>query len=325
MSSRIDFRELKARVPFHHIIERYGLTVRLVGGSLVGLCPFHEEEHPSFYIQLERGTFHCFGCGSKGSILDFVAKKEALSIPDAAELIASWFETVPRDHTSPEEQALPAQSDNGPPAPASVAPSEGSPGNPPLSFTLTLTPDHPYLVSRGVDRELAEYFGVGFSEHGPVRGRIAIPLHDEGGSLVGYLSRYPGDDLPEGEPRYRFPRGFRKSEILYNLHRVREWKHLVLVEGCFSVFRLRSLGVPAVALLGSSLSPRQEALLMERGVLAITLLLDGDPPGRRAAAEILPRLSRRHFVRVAILADGEQPDTVPEDTLRLLVRTGARA
>ena len=65
-------------------------------------------------------------------------------------------------------------------------------------------------------------------------GRIAIPIHDEAGDLVAYAGRWPGDDgWPEGEERYKLPQGFQKSHVLFNLHRVLDAEHLVVVEGYF--------------------------------------------------------------------------------------------
>ena len=111
-----------------------------------------------------------------------------------------------------------------------------------------------------------------------------------------------------------------RSCVLYNLDRVKEADELVLVEGYWSVFRLYRLGIPAVALMGRDLSPHQEDLLAASGTERLVLLLDGDGPGREAAAAILPRLARRFVVRLAELPEGRQPDTVAEEVLgRLLV------
>jgi DNA primase len=117
--------------------------------------------------------------------------------------------------------------------------------------------------------------------------------------------------------------------VLFNLHRVLEgieaggWgdhaNHVVLVEGFFSVFRLHFLGIPAVALMGRSLSEEQTRLLAQAGIGLVTVLMDGDAPGRKAAEEILPVLARQCFVRDAVLPDGAQPDTVDGEELRSLV------
>jgi DNA primase len=67
--------------------------------------------------------------------------------------------------------------------------------------------------------------------------------------------------------------------------------------------------------MGRVLSNEQETLLRKSGVRMLTLLLDGDRPGREATGELLPRLAAHFFVRVLHLSDGAQPDTVPEQFL----------
>ena len=107
--------------------------------------------------------------------------------------------------------------------------------------------------------------------------------------------------------------------MLYNLHRVRGRKHLVVVEGFFSVFRLHALGVPAVSLMGRSLFEEHIVLLRQSGARFLTFLLDGDEAGRSAAHEIMGRLATEAFrVKFALLPDGEQPDTVDPEYLREL-------
>ncbi len=127
--------------------------------------------------------------------------------------------------------------------------------------------------------------------------------------------RWAGGNPQKGEPRYKLPPRFRKTLILYNLHRVVDAKRLVIVEGYWSVFRLHALGVPTVALMGRTLSAVQENLLVSSGARLLTLLLDGDNPGREATAQLLPRLSRNFFVHAPTLPEGAEPDTVSEGIL----------
>jgi DNA primase len=84
---------------------------------------------------------------------------------------------------------------------------------------------HPYLATRGIQRATAEQFSIGFYRgSGIFGGRLVIPIHNERGELVAYYGRAVGG----GQPRYRFPWEFPKSEIVFNLHRtvatvVRPW------------------------------------------------------------------------------------------------------
>lgn len=78
---------VKSRVDLVALI---GETVKLVrkGRSWTGLCPFHKEKSPSFYVTPERGVYHCFGCGEHGSGIDFVMKTEGASFPEAVRGLA---------------------------------------------------------------------------------------------------------------------------------------------------------------------------------------------------------------------------------------------
>src|SRR6266850_1508374 len=79
--------------------------------------------------------------------------------------------------------------------------------NAPLDFELkTLGFDHPYLRTRGFTEKTIKEFGLGYCSKGYLAGRIAIPLHDEQGQLVGYAGRIVDDSLvSEDNPRYKFP------------------------------------------------------------------------------------------------------------------------
>jgi DNA primase len=182
--------------------------------------------------------------------------------------------------------------------------------NPPLTFTLKqLDPTHLYLAARGLTKDTIEYFGLGYQAgKGMMHGRIVIPIHDEEGRLIAYAGRFPGDDPPEGEDKYKFPPNFKKSLVLYNLHRAREHTRdgLIVVEGFFSgVFALWQKGRKnVVAIMGSSLSEAQERLIVEtvsqRG--RVLLAFDRDEAGRKGMQEAAARLVSQVFVRTLALA-----------------------
>jgi len=118
--------------------------------------------------------------------------------------------------------------------------------------------------------------------------RIAIPIHDPNGRLVAYSGRA----LDGREPRYRFPAGFHKSQVLFNYHRARaagqHW--LIVVEGFFDCMRVHQAGFPSVVgLMGACLSAEQKDLIADR-FPDVVLMLDGDPTGRAATTEIAAEL-----------------------------------
>lgn len=152
-------------------------------------------------------------------------------------------------------------------------------GNRPLEFSLRwIDCSHSYLAERGINPEIARHFGVGCNRgKRSMAGRIVFPIHDENGLLVAHAGR----SIDQTEPRYRFPARFRKSPVLFDLHRaVVAAKSVIVVEGFFDCLRAHEAGLPCVvSLMGCSLSLRQEELLCER-FQDVTLFLDGDSAGR---------------------------------------------
>ena len=343
MGQYIDFRFVKANASFEAVLQRYRIETKGTGDERSALCPFHEETKASFKVNLAKGGFHCFGCGAKGNVLDFVAKLEGCDLREAAVIVAEASGISLSERTEGAEARLngrkaaearrrPETAPTAPQAatgarrkaaPAKVAAEEPPPARPernaPLSFRLNLDPEHPYLRGR-LSETLIQHFEVGYCDRGLLKGRIAIPIHDDGGDLVAYAGRWADAGVPEDVEKYLLPPKFRKSLILFNLSRLaRPVEHVVVVEGFFGAMRLHGLGVPVVALMGSSIADEQVSLLRDGGVVRVSLMLDGDEPGRAAALAMLPVLARSFHVRLCELADGEQPDTVDEAVLRALV------
>jgi DNA primase len=183
-------------------------------------------------------------------------------------------------------------------------------------------PDHPYLTERGLSKETVEYFGLGYCSRGILKGRLAIPIHNDKGELVAYAGRWPGDP-PEGEGKYKLPPGLQKHLVLFNFHRaVKETPEgkLIVVEGFFDCFKVGQAGFKnVVGLMGSVVSKEQEDLLVNHAK-AVVLMLDQDDAGQKARQDILTRLSKRLFIRIIELAsEKDQPDNLRgEDLARLL-------
>jgi DNA primase len=153
-----------------------------------------------------------------------------------------------------------------------------------------------------------------------MRGRIAIPIRDDEGRLVAYCGRA----IDRGAPRYRFPTGFQKSQVLFNHHRARATgdDQVIVVEGFFDCMRVHQAGFGCVvALMGARLSEAQMALLTER-YRRIILMLDGDPTGRSAMTQIASDLAPARSVTQVLLAPGVQPDQMTAEQIRHVL-TGA--
>ena len=195
--------------------------------------------------------------------------------------------------------------------------------NAPLDFQLNhLDPSHPYPSSRGFTPETIEYFGLGYCSKGMMQDRVAIPVHNSAGQLVGYAGRLVDDrKVSDERPKYLFPGPrerdgkrweFHKSELLYNFHRIAKPAHdLIVVEGFASVWWLYQLGwTNVLALMGNSIGSSQVDLV--RNILhadgRLWILTDGDEAGERCAVDIFQKVSPDRFVRWIRLTDCQPTD-----------------
>ena len=349
MAQWVDIKKVRESVSIEQILEYYGLEENLIrkGDQLIGSCPIHKGTNKSqFHVSVTKNIFHCFGdCRSNptlrnggGNLIDLVRVMEGIEEPDdpehtqaarqAALLIADWFGI-----DSPKSQStarapksayvLSRPSTTAAEVPPAVPPTSEPKVNVPLKFTFKyLDQNHAYLKERGLTKEAIEYFGIGFhGGKGIMHGRIVIPIANSQGEVVAYAGRWPGSEPPDGEGKYKNPPGFHKSLEIFNLHRAKACARehgLVLVEGYFDVIRLWQHGIcHAVALMGTTLSAAQEALLIDAVSTQgrITLMLDGDQSGRSCTAELLTRLSSQVFVKAVMLPDGVQPEHLSADQI----------
>ena len=83
-----DIEEVKQRADIVEIVSQY-TSLTKAGRTFKGLCPFHSEKNPSFYVYPEQQSWHCFGaCNAGGDVLSFVMKKENLGFGEALRLLA---------------------------------------------------------------------------------------------------------------------------------------------------------------------------------------------------------------------------------------------
>lgn len=342
-STWINYKELRGDLSFIEILHHYGVELKERGEQWQGFCPLpaHDgkRKSPSFSANVGRGIWQCFGCGAKGNVIEFAARMEGLN-PDnpgefrkAALFLQKTF--VERDDREREElNAVPQeatrersrQEDLDEEIPGSVV-------NAPLDFELQrLEYNHPYLRERGFTEETIKKFSLGYCQRGLMKGRIAIPLHDAEGALIGYAGRIVDEEaIGKDTPRYLFPGSrdrngtrheFRKSAFLYNGFRVGKPSQLVVVESFTGVWWLAQAGIaPVVALMGASCSEAQAALIQhlvpEDG--RIWLLPDGDQAGERMAESALKLISPHRFVRWVKIEEGKQPTNMePKELHKIL-------
>ncbi len=329
----VNFREIRARVSIQRVLNEYYQldNLKLSGTVATGPCPVHGGDNPrGFHVDFEKNLWHCFtGCKRGGNQLDLVAAKDNVPIREAALRLQRFF--LGDDGGAPpvSSPAFPAQSRREPPvrtAAATEAPKKKEKVNPPLDLALQLLPDHPHILEdRKLSQATAEHFGVGYCARGILAGCIGFPIHNEDGQLVAYAGRRLKFSDAEDLGKYRFPKGFHKDRVLYNLHRAlpESTDALVLVEGFFSVLKLHEAGVPNVAaVMGSDLSEHQAALAARAP--RVVVFFDGNEAGRRGTVAAIERLRPLVPVTALDLPDDWEPEDCSAEMLHWLL-TGATA
>ena len=337
--------ELRGRLSLAALV---GRRVRLLrrGREYAGLCPFHNEKTPSFYVVEDKAFFHCFGCGAHGDAIGFAMRADNLDFLEAVEKLAAEAGlAVPK--STPEERARAQRQKTLQEAlEAAAAFYEGRLWGPAGAAARG------YLQGRGLDEATIRHFRLGWApadrhalkralaaefpepllvEAGLLRQpdegeaydyfreRVMFPILDRGGRVIAFGGRVIG----AGEPKYlNSPETpiFEKGRVLYGWAQARAalrlggGESLVVTEGYMDVIALHRAGFKAaVAPLGTALT---EAHLAELWRLAPepVLCFDGDAAGERAAARALrralPLLRPGQSLLFASLPAGEDPDSL---------------
>jgi DNA primase len=325
------------------IQEQVPLTRR--GSRLTGLCPFHAEKSPSFYVFEDH--YHCFGCHAHGDAISFVRQTKNLSFVeslrflagkfgvDAPELAGSAaFQLRKNEHTALAKIMVHAQeffmnelsSERGASAQSYLQQRGFSPDNI-SSFGFGLTPsDHFGLTThlrslRFRDEDivkvgLASVSTKSGSLYDFFRERIMIPIKDPAGRVIAFGGRATNDDPAKYKNTMATPL-FDKGGVLFGLDRaknyIKEKNRAVLVEGYMDALCLWQEGFKeSVACMGTAHGLRHMKLLQTHARCSeVVLLFDGDNAGRNATLDAIEvALAAPTFrVRAAMLPEGEDPDT----------------
>jgi len=318
--------ELRNRISLSGLIGRRMKLVRR-GREYAGLCPFHHEKTPSFYVVEDKSFFHCFGCGVHGDAIGFVMRSDNLDFIEAIEKLAGEA-GLPVPHATPQERERAQQQKTLLGAlEAAAAFYEARLASPAGARALN------YLKERGLDVETIRRFRLGWApddrqalcrslsgdfpeslltEAGLVRrpsstaagepidyfrSRVMFPIGDRTGRVIAFGGRMIGD----GQPKYlNSPESalFEKGRVLYGWAAARAGLSreaasagpgVIVAEGYMDVIALHRAGFPtAVAPLGTALTDFQLHDLWRLGSEPV-LCFDGDAAGQRAAARTLYR------------------------------------
>ncbi len=312
--------EVRNRVGLATLIGRRVKLARK-GGEFTGLCPFHNERSPSFFINEVKGFYHCFGCGAHGDQFGFVMRTENLSFPEAVERLAGEAGLEVPEMSPEERRQEKARASLLEVMEAACGFFERSlhePGG---------RDGAEYLARRGLDAETIARFRLGYApdsrqalktallgasideallveagllirpeDYRPgadgaaydrFRGRVTFPITDRRGRVIAFGARALASDQQAKYLNSPDTPLFHKGQVLYNMATAwpaaREEKRLVVAEGYMDVIALVRAGIKgAVAPLGTALTESQIALLWRMDDEPI-LCFDGDTAGQRAA------------------------------------------
>ena len=299
-----DINNIRSSVDIVDVISDYIPLVNK-GRNYFGVCPFHDDNHPSMSVSKEKQIYKCFSCGATGNVFNFIMDYENISFREALSKVASMA-GISIDIGDIKEKSNPYQKmyeaydiafkfyQNN------INTSEGKEAK-------------EYLKKRLIDENIIKEFGIGLSlskrdllskmllkkgfdqntlnESGLLSfndggyydmysKRIMFPLCDTSGKVVGFSGRiYHGEDISKYINTKETPI-FKKGELLYNYHRAkdeaRKTKTIIVMEGFMDVIRAYVSGVKnVVATMGTAVT-KEQALLIKRLAPNIILCFDGD-------------------------------------------------
>lgn len=259
-------------------------------------CPFHVigKQKSSLYVHKEKGIYHCWICESKGIIEKLVAKKLNVPMQEAVAMVKNKFDIYTAD---PEklQQFIEDIPDYDGRQKRKVAEDE------PMaeSELLLYKGKHTYLTNRGINEETQREFEIGYD---PFWKRVTIPIRNEDGELVSIVGRGIFDDI---QPKYYFYNTFKKGNVLYNLHRVKESfpvsQSLILVEGTLDCMWMYQIGYNnVVASFGCNVTKTQAGLIA-KNCRQLFCLYDGDTAGTDGRVRVDELLGNRIKVKHVLL------------------------
>ena len=289
--------EVRARNRIDEVVGEYVALRRAGADSLKGLCPFHDEKSASFHVRPAHGTFHCFGCGEGGSVLDFVMKIEHIGFVEAVERLAGRAgirltytgggSALARERNSRSRlvevnrlaQQFYAEQLSGPEAQVAreFLTQRGFTSQAAGTFGCGFAPSGwdqltKHLLGRGFSVD--ELVKAGLSregQRGPIdrfHRRLLWPIRDLGGDVVGFGARRLFDDDRIEAKYLNTPETplYRKSQVLFGLdlakREIARRGQVVVVEGYTDVMAMHLAGVPtALASCGTAFGAEHIAVL----------------------------------------------------------------
>jgi len=337
-----DLENLKRNVSVLELCRSRGMEFKKHGvHDLKTICPFHAEHEESFIVTPSKNLWHCMGCDAGGSVIDLVMQLDGVTFREAALRLMADTGLV--------TTATAAASAKGGSASGGKhsASQEEEPSIPPERATQLLEravtlyekamsecPEGlAYLKGRGIDnaeqltahragyssgrlRDILPKTGTVLDEikalgilnrsgHEHLAYCIVFPVLDVDGNLVTLYGRHTGD----GDKRHVFlPQ---RSKGLWNAPIIKTYSELIVVESVLDALSVETAGYPnVIALHGTGgISAGEIADMNQYGVSKLTLLLDGDEAGHKAAERLCERLNQDFEIVIKVMPDGHDPNS----------------
>lgn len=330
--------EVKSRCDIAHVISQY-MSIKQSGSNFKGLCPFHGEKTPSFYISTSKQMYKCFGCGEGGDVIKFVMSMENLEFMDALKLLAKQCGVEVNTNMDKETKLKMEKVNKFQDIHREAARYYFS------NLINSKNPGYNYLRNRGLDDKTIKKFGLGYSleswnslkdyllskgytneelsecglitdkeenkSYDKFRNRVMFPIFDYRGNVIGFGGRVLDDSVPKylNSPETLI---FNKRFNLYGLNFTRKEiidRTIILVEGYMDLISLYQYGIKnVVATLGTALTD-QQGMLIKRYADTAIISYDSDDAGIKAtlrAIDILTKLGIN--VKVLSLKECKDPD-----------------
>ena len=337
-----DIERLKRNISIEALCRERGIDLKKHGSrDLIGKCPFHEDKNPSFVVTPEKNLFHCLGCDAGGSVIDLVMKLDKIEFRDAVQKLITSTGLVRLAADPPKRAAVPPEKANTL-LERVITVYEKTFADPAGSGTSV--PDgKAYLEKRGItDAGLFARHRIGYASgklkdllpsggtvrdelkalgilldngHERFAGCVTFPVYGPDGRLVTIYGRYTQDGLKR---HVYLPD---RSTGLWNAAAVKTYPEIILVESVIDGLSVMMAGQGNVmAIQGTNgFDEADIKTLNTYGVQAVTLLLDGDEAGGKAAARLRPRLEAAGLaVTIKALPASDDPNSY-------LVGQGAQA
>jgi len=263
--------EIKNDIAIEGVIEQYIDIERAMGDEYKAVCPFHDDNDPSLFINTDKNVYHCQGCGASGDTIDFVREYEGVTFKEAVEIITgesfSNQKIVFDSQTKTQESLLELvdKEDN-------------------QTINENLVEEysqytHQYLLDKGFSQEILEEYDVGYSADpfDDLHNRVIFAWRNIDGDLVAVAGR---DVTDEHDAKYKTKKGGSKAKTFYNAHRVSQLdtNEVIVVEDEKSVLRLAQWGYKNAVALGNNDLGERKWILRQLGSTAV-LCFDSDEEG----------------------------------------------